>query len=85
MFTRGLKKVSAITNVLYKSVRYIGIFLWEFDRDSVGSWKKYPLLPGVRYIPFRYRQVWLHTLDSQVSLSSRKFAWSLKKDKKNIP
>ena len=42
MFTRCWKKVSAITNVHYKSVLYIEVFLWEFDRDT--------LLPDVRYI-----------------------------------
>ena len=40
---------SAKKSVRYKSVRYIEVFLWEFDRDSVGSLKKCPLLPGVRY------------------------------------
>ena len=33
-----------------KSVRYVEVFLREFDRDSAGPWKKWPLLPGVRYI-----------------------------------
>ena len=42
MFTRCWKKVSPITNVHYKSVLYIEVFLWEFDRDT--------LLPDVRYI-----------------------------------
>ena len=42
MFTRCWKKVSAITNVHYKSLLYIEVFLWEFDRDM--------LLPDVRYI-----------------------------------
>ena len=31
-------------------VCYIEAFLREFDRDSAGSLKKCPLLPGVRYI-----------------------------------
>ena len=47
-----LKKVSALTNVRYKSVRYIEVFPWEFDRDSVNFLKKCPLLAGVRYIAF---------------------------------
>ena len=38
-----LKKMSAITNVRYKSVRYIEVFLWELDRDSAGSLKRCPL------------------------------------------
>ena len=46
MFTWCSKK----TNVRYKNVRYIEGFLWEFDRDSAGSLKKCPLLPGVHYI-----------------------------------
>ena len=35
--------VSAVTIVRYKIVHYIGVFLWEFDRDSAGSTKKCPL------------------------------------------
>ena len=50
MFTRCSKKVSAITDVRYKSVRYIEVFLEQFDHDSTGSLKTCPLLPGVRYI-----------------------------------
>ena len=46
-YSRGAQKK---TNVRYKSVRYIKVFLWEFDRDSTGSLKKCPLLPCVRYI-----------------------------------
>ena len=49
MFARCSKKVPTITNVHYKSVRYTEVFLWEFDRELVGSLKKCPLLPGVRY------------------------------------
>ena len=45
-----LKKVPAIAIASYKSVRYIELFLWEFNLDSAGSLKKCPLLPGVRYI-----------------------------------
>ena len=33
-----------------KSVRYIEVFLEEFDHDSAGSLKNSPLLPGVLYI-----------------------------------
>ena len=40
MFTRRSKKLSAITNVCYKSVRYLEVFLWELDRDSADSSKK---------------------------------------------
>ena len=29
--------MSAIAIVRYKGVRYIGVFLWEFDRDSADS------------------------------------------------
>ena len=50
VFTWCSKEVSAITNVCYKSVRYIDVFLGVFDRDSTGSLKKCTLLPGVRYI-----------------------------------
>ena len=38
--------------VLKRSVHYIEVFLWEFDRDSVGFLKKCPLLPGVRYVAY---------------------------------
>ena len=44
------KFVSAIAIVLYKRVRYIGMFLWDFDHESAGSAKKCPLLQGVRCI-----------------------------------
>ena len=37
-------------SVRYEGVRFIEVFLSEFDRDSAGSLKKCPLLPGVRYI-----------------------------------
>ena len=40
IFTRCSKKVSAIANVRYKSVHYIEIFVWEFDRDSASPIKK---------------------------------------------
>ena len=43
------KIVSAITIIRYKSVRYIGVFLWELDRDLAGSTKKCPLQQGVSY------------------------------------
>ena len=33
-----------------KSVRYIEVFLSDFDTDSAGSLKNCPLLPGVPYI-----------------------------------
>ena len=33
-----------------KSVRYIEVFLSDFDPDSAGSLKNCPLLPGVPYI-----------------------------------
>ena len=46
------KKVSALANEYYKSVRYIEAFLWEFDCDSAGSLKKCPLLLGVGYIAY---------------------------------
>ena len=43
--------MSAITNVRFKSVRHIGFFLWEFDRDLAGSLKKVSAITrGVRYI-----------------------------------
>ena len=44
--------------VHYKSVHYVGVFLWEFDRDSVGSTKIFPLLQGVRYV--HHRHIWLY-------------------------
>ena len=50
MLTQCSKKVSAIIDVRYKSVDYIEVFLWEIDLDLAGSFKKGPLLPGVRYI-----------------------------------
>ena len=50
IFMRGSKKVSAIANVHYQNVRYIEVFLWKSDRDSAGSLKPCPLLPGPRYI-----------------------------------
>ena len=40
IFTRCSKKVSAIANVRYKSVHYIEVFVWEFDRDSASPIKK---------------------------------------------
>ena len=43
MFKRFQKIVSDITSVRYESVRYIGGFLWEFDRDPAGSTRKCPL------------------------------------------
>ena len=43
-------KVPATTNVRYKSAGYIEVFLWEFDRDPAGSFKKCPLLPRVCYV-----------------------------------
>ena len=46
------KKVSALGNKCYKSVRYVEVFLWEFDCDSAGSLKKFPLLLGVGYIAY---------------------------------
>ena len=46
------KKVSALTHVQYKSVRYIEVFPGEFDQYLVGSLKKCPPLPGVRYVAF---------------------------------
>ena len=45
------KIVFAITIVRYKGVCYVGVFPWEFDRDSVGSTKKCPLLHDVHCIP----------------------------------
>ena len=49
-YSRDAQKVSAVTNVRYKRVRYIEVLLWEVDHDSEGSLKNCPLLPGVRYI-----------------------------------
>ena len=80
--------MSAITNIRYKSVCYIEVFLWEFDRDSVGSLKKCPLLPGVRYKARRYRQVWLYDVwkngFSMISLSNRTLIVSLLLEQKSF-
>ena len=44
--------MSAAAIVRYKRVRYIEVSLWEFDRDSAGSTKNFPLLQGVGYIAY---------------------------------
>ena len=69
-FSCGAKKaVSAIAIVHYERVRYIGVFLWEFDRHSVGSTKRCPLLQSARY-----RQVWLYkfTVRDEISFNDKR-------------
>ena len=53
------KTVPTVTIVSYKSFRYIGVFLREFDCDLAASTKKCPLLQSVRY-----RQVLLYQKQS---------------------
>ena len=67
MFTRCSKKLSAVTNTRHKSVLYIEVFLWEFDRDLTGSLQKCSLLPGVRYT------VWLLSIGLTVFISTIAF------------
>ena len=59
--------MSAIAIIRYKRVRYIGVFLWEFDHDSAGSSKKNWLLWVVESSTIwhvRYKQVWLYIRDT---------------------